>query len=106
MRLGERRGEPVPTFDDFDLDGLIFGLLRCRRCSAEKPANSEHFVSDRREADGIKRLCRECAREAERRRKLDEGGVKARRMRERYANDPAFRARILARKRKYREAKA
>lgn len=97
-----RRGDPAPTFDDFDVDALLFGLRSCSRCGAEKPANSEHFPRDNSGEDGLKGTCRECVRKDGRARPRDDGR-KAKRMRERYANDPALRARILARKRLYRE---
>jgi hypothetical protein len=46
--------------EDFDIDKLLFGVKRCAHCGAEKAANTEQFVRDKSQADGLTRTCKAC----------------------------------------------
>jgi len=56
----------TPTYQDFDIDALLFGSKTCPCCGESKPRNAEAFARDNTERDGLTRECRRCRSARER----------------------------------------
>lgn len=52
------------SYDDFDIDVLLFGEKVCSRCLGVFPRNSEHVDRDTSQEDGLRRICKTCTAEA------------------------------------------
>lgn len=63
IRKQDRIRRDMENFDFVAASKIAEGLKQCSQCNQWKPANTEHFYTDKRIASGLHSWCRECRNE-------------------------------------------